>query len=113
MTTFEGYDFGELLDALGIGASSTTERGCIEDEDRIAALRDMLDRNYSAANPDDCFASEGHNAIQDMREWLDAFNEVAEKTPDHAEPLFVGLAEVGHDWTFARYFCLLMAWMWR
>ena len=57
------------------------------------------------------FASEGAAAIATMRTWLAAFNEVAEKRPDHADPLFAGLAAIGHDWTFARYFCLLMAWM--
>ena len=107
MTTFEGYDFGELLDALNIGDSAD------EDEDRIIALRDMLDRNYSTYEPDDAFASQGAAAIATMREWLAAFNEAAEGRPDYADPLFVGLAEVGHDWTFARYFCLLMAGMWR
>ena len=107
MTTFEGCDFGELLDALGIGDSLD------RDEDRIADLRDMLDRSYGPVYPYTAFTSQGAEAIQDMREWLATFNEAAEGRPDHADTLFAGLAEIEHDWTFARYFCVLMVFMWR
>ena len=99
---FEAFDFTELLDALLPDLEGT-------EEERVKLFRKTLNAfHLEEERPKESW-------VPVMRKWLAAFTEEIDDEdhePDYATPLFRGLAQIEHDWTFAKYFSILIENMW-
>jgi len=106
MAEYQAFDYGELLDLLypEIEAEDPDERERVQTE----ALRSLLNGGYNAAV--DRYEGKASEVVGVMREWLGAFN--AGEFHGYEGPLFQGLAEIEHDWTFVKYFMVLIEYLW-
>lgn len=93
---FDGWDFTELLDVLLPDFKGTEEEHLKLFEKTLFNPRDLENIDPLAA------------WLPIMRKWLNAFRE----GDDCAMPLYKGLAQIEHDWTFAKYFVILIKYMW-
>jgi hypothetical protein len=106
MAEYQAFDYGELLDLLcpEIATEDPDERERLQ----IEALRSLLNRGYNASV--DRFEGKAAEVVDIIRDWLDAFN--AGEFHGHEGPLFQGLAEIEHAWTFVKYFVMLIECLW-
>lgn len=92
---FEGFDFAELLDTLMPNFEGTEEEHLKLFHKTLNAFHLEEERPKATWVPI-------------MREWLDVFVE----GDDYAMPLYQGMAKIEDDWTFAKYFSILISYMW-
>jgi hypothetical protein len=101
MTT-DYYDYGQLLDRL-------IPEKVGDEEGQISALNDILIREYHIET--DEYIGESEGIIVLMRDFLDGLLVPLEEH-DHTYPLFLGLSEIENDWTFVKFFMVLIEHMW-
>jgi hypothetical protein len=93
---FDGWDFTELLDVLLPDFKGT-------EEEHLKLFKKTL------FNPRDLENIDPYTTwLPIMRKWLNVFT----KGDDCAMALYKGLAKIEDDWTFAKYFSILISYMW-
>lgn len=100
MTTLEYSDYGQLLDLL-------VPEKVGDEEGQISALNDKVWKDYDG----DAFVGDGKRYVSAMRGFLEGLLPELEGL-DYVYPLFRGLSEIEDDWTFVKFFMLLIRHMW-
>lgn len=60
---------------------------------------------------------EGDKFAEELREWVAGLADAASAheegdAPEHEYPLFAGLAAIEHNWTFLKFFIVLLDYLW-